>query len=59
MRQALQIAFDTEEYLKVFYKGIGRAAHSPIPPGIPGHVEGEAGINPYVYDWVDGAARRK
>ncbi len=59
LRQALQIAFDTEEYLNIFYKGNGIAAHTPIPPGIPGHVEGEAGINPYVYDWVDGKPRRK
>ncbi|MAL93786.1 MAG: peptide ABC transporter substrate-binding protein [Haliea sp.] len=59
LRRALQIAFDTEEYLNIFYKGNGIPAHSPIPPGIPGHVEGEAGINPYVYDWVDGEARRK
>ncbi|MBM69735.1 MAG: peptide ABC transporter substrate-binding protein [Haliea sp.] len=59
LRRALQIAFDTEEYLKIFYKGNGIPAQSPIPPGIPGFVEGEAGINPYVYDWVDGAPKRK
>jgi oligopeptide transport system substrate-binding protein len=59
LRQALQIAFLTEEYLNVFYKGNGIAAQSPIPPGIPGHLTGEAGINPYVYDWVDGEPQRK
>ena len=59
LRQALQIAFLTEEYLNVFYKGNGVAAQSLIPPGIPGHLEGEEGINPYVYDWVDGEPRRK
>lgn len=59
LRQALQIAFLTEEYLNVFYKGNGLAAQSLIPPGIPGHLEGEAGINPYVYDWVEGEPRRK
>jgi oligopeptide transport system substrate-binding protein len=59
LRQALQIAFLTEEYLNVFYKGNGIAAHSPIPPGIPGYQSGEAGMNPYVYAWVDGAVRRK
>ena len=59
LRQALQIAFQTEDYLNVFYKGNGIAAQSPIPPGIPGHLEGKEGINPYVYDWVDGEARRK
>lgn len=31
----------------------------PIPPGIFGYRDGEAGINPQVYDWVDGKARRK
>ena len=59
LRRALQIAFQTEEYLNVFYKGNGIAADNPIPPGIAGHLEGEAGINPYVYDWVDGEPRRK
>ncbi|MDO8860592.1 ABC transporter substrate-binding protein [Haliea sp. E1-2-M8] len=59
LRRALQIAFDTEEYLNIFYKGNGIAAHTPIPPGIPGFVDGEAGINPYVYDWVDGGPKRK
>ena len=59
LRQALQIAFNTEEYINIFYKGNGIAAQNPIPPGIPGHLEGEEGINPYVYDWVDGEAVRK
>ena len=59
LRQALQIAFNTEEYLNIFYKGNGIAAHNLIPPGIPGHLDGEVGMNPYVYDWVDGEPRRK
>jgi oligopeptide transport system substrate-binding protein len=59
LRQALQVAFLTEEYLNVFYKGNGVAAQSLIPPGIPGHLEGKEGINPYVYDWVDGEPQRK
>jgi len=59
LRQALQIAFLTEEYLNVFYKGNGIAAQNIIPPGIPGNLPGEAGMNPYVYDWVDGEPRRK
>ncbi|MEM8561400.1 MAG: ABC transporter substrate-binding protein [Pseudomonadota bacterium] len=59
LRQALQIAFNTEEYLNIFYKGNGIPAQTPIPPGIPGFLEGEAGINPYVYDWVDGEPQRK
>ncbi|PLW81198.1 peptide ABC transporter substrate-binding protein [Kineobactrum sediminis] len=59
LRRALQIAFDTEEYLNIFYKGNGIPAQMPIPPGIPGFVEGPEGINPHVYDWVDGEPRRK
>jgi ABC-type transport system substrate-binding protein len=59
LRQALQIAFNTEEYLNIFYKGNGIPSQSLIPPGIPGFLEGEAGMNPYVYDWVDGEPRRK
>ena len=31
----------------------------PIPPGIFGYLEGEAGVNPIVYDWVDGGPKRK
>ncbi len=59
LRKALQIAFNTEEYLNIFYKGNGVPAQSPIPPGIPGNLPGEAGMNPQVYDWVDGGRKRK
>jgi ABC-type transport system substrate-binding protein len=59
LRQALQIAFNTEEYLNIFYKGNGIAAHNLIPPGIPGHLDGLEGMNPYVYDWEEGEPRRK
>ncbi len=59
LRQALQIAFNTEEYLNIFRKGNGIPAHNIIPPGIPGHLEGKAGMNPVVYEWVDGEARRR
>jgi len=59
LRRALSIAFDVEEYGNIFYKGNIIAAQSPIPPGIPGAKKGEEGINPYLYDWVDGEPRRK
>jgi oligopeptide transport system substrate-binding protein len=59
LRQALSIAYDMEEYAAIFYKGNAVPAQSPIPPGIPGALKGEAGINPYLYDWVDGKAQRK
>jgi oligopeptide transport system substrate-binding protein len=59
LRQALSLAYDMEENIAIFYKGNALAAQSPIPPGIPGALEGEAGINPYLYDWVDGKPKRK
>ncbi len=59
LRQAISIAVDFEEFISIFANGRGVAAQSPIPPGIFGYREGEAGINPVVYDWVDGQPRRK
>jgi len=59
LRQAIAIAVDYEEYISIFANGRGIAAQSPIPPGIFGYREGEAGINRYVYDWEGGASKRK
>ena len=59
LRQAISIAVDFEEFISIFANGRGIAAQSPVPPGIFGYREGEAGINHYVYDWVDGAPQRK
>jgi oligopeptide transport system substrate-binding protein len=59
LRQALSIAIDQEEFISIFMNGRGIAATSPLPPGIFGYLEGEAGNNPVVYDWVDGRPRRK
>lgn len=59
LRQALSIAIDHEEFISIFMNGRGIAAMSPLPPGIFGYQEGRAGINPVVYDWVDGQPRRK
>jgi len=59
LRQALSIAIDQEEYISIFQNGRGIPAQGPIPPGIFGYREGGEGINSYVYDWVDGAPRRK
>jgi len=59
LRQAVSIAFDEEEYISIFTNGRGIAAQGPIPPGIFGYREGREGINPYMYDWVNGAPRRK
>ena len=59
LRRAIAIAVDFEEFISIFANGRGIAAQGPIPPGIFGHVSGQAGINTYVYDWVDGRPRRK
>lgn len=59
LRRAIAIASDYEEYISIFANGRGTAAQSPIPPGIFGNREGEAGINPYVYEWVNNAPRRR
>ncbi|NNM68845.1 MAG: ABC transporter substrate-binding protein [Gallionella sp.] len=59
LRQAISIAVDFEEFVSIFANGRGIAAQSPIPPGIFGYRDGEAGINPVVYDWVAGKLQRK
>ena len=59
LRQALAIAIDFDEYISIFSNGRGVSAQSPIPPGIFGYSAGEAGINRYVYDWVNNAPKRK
>lgn len=59
LRRAISIAVDYEEYISIFANGRGIASQGPIPPGIFGHVEGEKGVNPYVYDWVNGEPKRK
>jgi oligopeptide transport system substrate-binding protein len=59
LRRAVSIALDFEEYISIFQNGRGVAAQGPVPPGIFGHRDGPQGINPYVYDLVDGRPRRK
>ncbi|MFZ9616328.1 MAG: ABC transporter substrate-binding protein, partial [Fluviibacter sp.] len=56
---ALSIALDQEEFISIFLNGRGQAAMGPIPPGIFGYQSGEAGINPVVYTWKDGAPHRR
>lgn len=51
LRRAISIAVDYEEFISIFANGRGKPAQGPIPPGIFGNVPGEAGINPYVYQW--------
>ncbi|MDX1796723.1 MAG: ABC transporter substrate-binding protein [Hydrogenovibrio sp.] len=59
LRQAISIAINFEEYISIFLNGRGIAAQSPIPPGVAGYESGEAGIDPYVYQWRNGHAQRK
>ncbi|MGQ3892738.1 ABC transporter substrate-binding protein [Legionella sp. CNM-4043-24] len=51
LRQAISIAVNYDENISIFFNGRGKAAQGPIPPGIIGYKDGEAGINPYVYTW--------
>lgn len=59
LRRAISIAIDYEEYISIFTNGRGVAAQGILPPGIYGYELGEAGINTYLYDWVNGHAKRK
>ncbi len=59
LRQALSIAVDEEEYITIFLNGRGIAAQGVIPPGLFGYLPTSQGINPYVYDEVDGKPVRK
>lgn len=59
LRQAISIAIDYEEYISIFLNGRGIPAQGPIPPGIFGYSDGEAGLNHYIYDWGGNSAKRK
>jgi ABC-type transport system substrate-binding protein len=59
LRRAISIAIDYEEQISIFRNGRGIAAQGPLPPGIFGYEGGCAGINPYIYDCVNGVPRRK
>ena len=59
LRRAISIAVDFEEMVSIFANGRGVPAHGPIPPEIFGYRAGQAGINPYVYEWRAGHAARR
>lgn len=59
LRQAISVALDMEEFVSIFMNGRAVPAMHPIPPGVFGAREGEAGINPVVYQWRDGHAVRR
>ena len=58
LRQALSIAIDWEEFVRVFEsKAAGEPAMSPVPPGLFGFRKDA--INRTVYDVVEGKPQRK
>lgn len=59
LRHAISIAFDWEQFVSIFQNDQAQVAHGPVPPDVPGFEPLPAGLNPYVYDLVDGQARRK
>jgi oligopeptide transport system substrate-binding protein len=59
LRQAISIALDYEELISIFRNGRAIAGQGVLPPGIYGYVEGKAGINPNVYDWLADKPQRK
>jgi ABC-type transport system substrate-binding protein len=59
LRQAIAIAVDYEEFIAIFANGRGIPAQGPIPPGIFGYQDGLAGMNPVVYQNVNGKIMRR
>jgi ABC-type transport system substrate-binding protein len=59
LRQAISIAIDWEEFISIFANGRGIPGQGPLPPGIYGYRDDREGMNPVVYDWVDGKPKRK
>lgn len=59
LRQAISIAFDTEEFISIFRNGRGVTAHGPVPPGIVGHYSGVDGFNPVTHILIAGEVRRR
>ena len=53
LRQAITLAYDDAEFIAIFRNGRGQVAQSPIPPGIFGFQTGEAGLNPFLFQWQD------
>ena len=58
LRQAIALAIDYQEFISIFMNGRGIPAHSLIPPGVFGQVEGEQGINTKVYQWTAQGPKR-
>lgn len=59
LRRAISIAVDYDEFISIFRNGRGVPAQGPIPPGIFGYEAGEAGHNPYIYEWRNDQLQRR
>lgn len=60
LRQALSIAIDWEEFVRVFPEDGGEVAMSPLPAGLSGSRHGTPeGVNPVTHRLVDGKAVRR
>jgi len=59
LRQAIAMVIDYNEHIAIFLNGRGTAAQGPLPPSIFGHLEGEAGINPYIFNWEEHGPKRR
>lgn len=59
LRLAISIVFDWEQYVSIFMNDQGEAAHSPLPPGVPGYQPLPQGANPYVYTKDNGVVKRR
>ncbi len=59
LRHAISIAFDWEQFVSIFQNDQGKVAHGPVPPDVSGYRPLPEGMNPYVYDNIDGQVKRK
>jgi len=60
LRQALSIAIDWEEFVRVFPNKGGEAAHGPLPAGLFGSRHGTPeGVNPITHTSVNGQVQRR
>jgi len=48
LRQAISIALNIEEFIRIYLNGRGEVAMSPLPPGIFGYNKNQ--FNPFVYE---------
>lgn len=53
LRRAISIAWDDQEFIDIFYNGLGQMAQGPIPSGLFGAKSGKSGMNPWIFDWDD------